>query len=209
MKDETAFANKGRHGNFKLRSRCKDCYKAARQRRLSGQLLPLEKMCSICGQRKPLAAFHKSPVCLYGVESYCKACKAEKRRTYNTLYPQRVRDSDLKGMYGITVEEYQQMLAQQDGLCAICGVGSEDGAEPLVVDHNHTTGSVRGLLCALCNALVGYAREDIAILARAAAYLYEEQHPEQRGEAIGGLPVYCTLPLPIHTLQPAAVALSS
>lgn len=48
----------------------------------------------------------------------------------------------------------------------------------LVVDHNHASGAVRGLLCHLCNAMIGCARERIDILTAAAGYLYAEAHPE-------------------------------
>ncbi len=64
-----------------------------------------------------------------------------------------------------------------------CTSGRAGGAPPvagkLVVDHNHQTGKVRELLCHLCNAMIGCAREDLAIIAAAAAYLYREQHPER------------------------------
>jgi hypothetical protein len=82
----------------------------------------------------------------------------------------------LKYQYGITVADYDAMYARQGGKCAICDTFKEKGK--LVVDHNHKTGKVRELLCHLCNAMIGCAREDIAILAAAAAYLHREQHPE-------------------------------
>jgi hypothetical protein len=74
----------------------------------------------------------------------------------------------------MTLTDYQPMYARQNGKCAICGVAEGK----LVVDHNHTTGKVRELLCHLCNAMIGCAREDIAILASAAAYLRREQQLE-------------------------------
>jgi len=61
------------------------------------------------------------------------------------------------------------------GRCAICGAAEGK----LVVDHHHKTGKVRELLCHLCNAKIGCAREDLAIIAAAAAYLYRDQHPER------------------------------
>ncbi|HET8905503.1 MAG TPA: endonuclease VII domain-containing protein [Ktedonobacterales bacterium] len=82
----------------------------------------------------------------------------------------------MKYQYGITIEQYYEMHARQGGKCAICDTFKEKGK--LVVDHNHQTGKVRELLCHLCNAMIGCAREDIAILVAAAAYLYREQHPE-------------------------------
>ncbi len=101
----------------------------------------------------------------------CKECRLRKRREYNRKYPERIRDTDLKAKYGMTIEDYNAMLARQNGKCAICGTSEEK----LVVDHNHTTDKVRELLCHLCNAMIGCAREDIAILTSAVAYLHREE----------------------------------
>ena len=70
------------------------------------------------------------------------------------------------------------MYERQGGRCAICG--ATEGK--LVVDHNHTTGKVRELLCHLCNAMIGCAHEDTAILLSGVTYLQrEEQHPQRTG----------------------------
>jgi hypothetical protein len=130
--------------------------------------------CTQCGTYKPLSEFHKHKIALYGVEPMCKACRLRKRREYSRQYPERVRNTDLQQRYGITLDDYHTLLAKQQGKCAICGKAET----PLKVDHNHQTGKVRGLLCHLCNAMIGCAREEIAILASAAAYLYAEAHPE-------------------------------
>jgi len=81
--------------------------------------------------------------------------------------PRQARNVDLKAKYGITIEDYEAMFARQSGQCAICG--RED--QKLVVDHHHATGRVRSLLCHLCNAMIGCAREQPEILRRGAAYL--------------------------------------
>ncbi|MGQ5576747.1 endonuclease VII domain-containing protein [Streptomyces sp. ECR3.8] len=60
----------------------------------------------------------------------------------------------LKLRYGITIEQYEQMLASQRGGCAICG--SFPGGKRLAVDHCHVTGRVRALLCPQCNRSIGY-----------------------------------------------------
>lgn len=66
----------------------------------------------------------------------------------------RYRDIRLKN-FGITEEIYAQMLSDQDGKCAICG-GPPDGRwKKLAVDHCHTSGEVRGLLCMVCNTMLG------------------------------------------------------
>ena len=78
-------------------------------------------------------------------------------------------------LYGIERQEYERMLEEQGGLCAICGEPpDEDGvraASRLHVDHNHTTGAVRALLCNKCNRGVGYFQDDAELLRIAAEYI--------------------------------------
>jgi hypothetical protein len=76
------------------------------------------------------------------------------------------RSEKLRQRYGITPEQYDDMLKSQDFKCAICGSEAE-----LCVDHCHTTGSVRGLLCHLCNVSLGGFKDNIASLAKAIEYL--------------------------------------
>lgn len=77
--------------------------------------------------------------------------------------------------YGIDLDTYRKMLADQNGLCAICG--KEERQEicgkvaSLSVDHNHETDKVRELLCMRCNAILGYAKDDIQLLEAAINYL--------------------------------------
>lgn len=63
--------------------------------------------------------------------------------------------------YGLTLEDYDRMLRAQNGVCAICSLPerskSRNGTiQPLAIDHDHETGQVRGLLCARCNAVLGW-----------------------------------------------------
>lgn len=69
---------------------------------------------------------------------------------------------------GITKAEYDKLLADQHGVCAACGWGSKG---TLVIDHDHRTNEVRGLLCANCNLLIGHAHDDPEILRGVAKYL--------------------------------------
>lgn len=81
--------------------------------------------------------------------------------------------------YGITPEEFTQMLNDQDGCCAICGTDMESVREliretlrtGIRIDHDHVTGAVRGLLCTGCNKGLGCFKDDIARLRAAADYL--------------------------------------
>lgn len=72
--------------------------------------------------------------------------------------------------YGISIERYNAMLQQQNGLCAICR-NPPELYQKLVVDHNHTTGHVRGLLCSACNQGLGLFKDNQEYLLNAAKYL--------------------------------------
>jgi hypothetical protein len=82
----------------------------------------------------------------------------------------------LNNRYGLTVEQYNSLLEKQEGLCAACkqppkGGGRSNANGRLFVDHNHTTGDIRGLLCQGCNAAVGLAYDNPSTLRRLADYL--------------------------------------
>ena len=77
-----------------------------------------------------------------------------------------IKRQNLRQRYGLSLERFDEMVAEQGGLCAIC-----EQALPLVVDHNHETGTVRALLCQPCNMGIGGLQDDIAILLRAMEYL--------------------------------------
>lgn len=82
----------------------------------------------------------------------------------------------LRRKYGITMEEFDRLVAIQRGVCACCGrperaLGRTGKPKPLSVDHNHTTNTVRGLLCSYCNVGIGHFGDDASILRQAADYL--------------------------------------
>ena len=70
--------------------------------------------------------------------------------------------------YGLTEADYEDMVEEQDGVCLICSC-TEDR---LVVDHDHETGKVRGLLCRACNRGIGLLQDNPMILQKAADYLF-------------------------------------
>lgn len=77
----------------------------------------------------------------------------------------------LERNYGITLADYDAMLAAQDGRCAICKTDVPKGKGRFSVDHDHVTGKVRALLCNTCNAGLGQFKDDPALVLEAAAYL--------------------------------------
>lgn len=70
--------------------------------------------------------------------------------------------------YGLTLDEYEAMVEDQGGKCAICGVTPKTR---LCVDHCHATGIVRGLLCRSCNTAIGLLREDTKVMGKAIQYV--------------------------------------
>jgi Recombination endonuclease VII len=83
------------------------------------------------------------------------------------------RDRYLYAKYGIGDKQYDALLIAQRYVCAICQA-PHNAQRPLVVDHNHQTGKVRGLLCAECNSGIGLLQDSIAILGSAVHYLAVE-----------------------------------
>lgn len=78
----------------------------------------------------------------------------------------------LKKTYGITVDDYNTLLREQNGVCALCHeFVLRANTNFLCVDHNHTTGKVRGLLCYLCNSSIGHFGDDAQQLRAAAEYV--------------------------------------
>lgn len=84
-------------------------------------------------------------------------------------------DNYLRGAYGIGKEKYDKLYQEQSGKCAICGGEGfamiREDAVKMVVDHNHATGEVRGLLCHNCNRGLGLFQDDSGLLDNAKKYL--------------------------------------
>jgi hypothetical protein len=93
------------------------------------------------------------------------------RKRFAENNPTKSKEYALKYKYGITLEDYNIMLFEQDGCCAICGIHHTEIKKSLHVDHCHTTGKVRGLLCYSCNTILGHAQDDINILKKTIKYL--------------------------------------
>lgn len=92
-------------------------------------------------------------------------------KRWNAANPERVKETrfeyNLKKLYGLSVLEYNQMLARQDFRCAICG----DDESAFHVDHNHKTNKVRGLLCGNCNTGIGLLKDSRVVIEDAARYV--------------------------------------
>ena len=84
------------------------------------------------------------------------------------------RRNSFRRNYGITIATYEQLLEKQQGRCAICGTFKPGGPGRMMIDHDHSTKKVRGLLCCKCNFLIGNCLENKAILEKAIKYLEDK-----------------------------------
>ena len=106
-----------------------------------------------------------------------KKYQREYQRRWRQANPEKAKEIDrrnrLKGKYGVTPEMFEAKAHAQAGLCAICKEPQDPrfNSKQLVVDHDHEYGRLRDLLCANCNCLLGYAKDDPDRLLEAASYL--------------------------------------
>ena len=98
-------------------------------------------------------------------------------KEYRLKNPRRAKCQNLRKGYNITLEEYEKILESQNGVCAICEQketavkrGTKE-ARMLAVDHCHSTGKVRGLLCTRCNTAIGHLEDSTELLRKAILYL--------------------------------------
>ena len=138
----------------------------------------MNKTCSKCNETKQAIEFGKDSSKKDGLRSECKVCQNKRealRRTKPKVINQRYKAS-LKQKYGIDVEEYNRLFEAQKGCCKICNKHQTEFKKKLSVDHNHTTGKVRGLLCDSCNRGLGFLQDSPNTVASALEYLLEEGH---------------------------------
>ena len=125
---------------------------------------------------------------MYNKQAYelFKAKNPEKIKEYSKKYYRKNKDELSKkrkeyhdknltylNKYGLSKDEYTEMLEKQDHKCKICNTPLKDLKARLHVDHNHLTGKVRGLLCRACNHGVGNFKDDVFLLQRAINYILE------------------------------------
>jgi len=103
----------------------------------------------------------------------CLACKRENGAKYRVANRKSIRLKNRVGRYNISYEEFKTIWDKQNGCCPICGIRFET-EDSCRIDHNHTTGIVRGLLCASCNTGIGLLKDSSEILIKASEYLNEQ-----------------------------------
>ena len=142
----------------------------------------LVKTCSICKTEKLLSGFHKHKRRKGGVQDTCKICSAAHEKKWYAENRERIRakkgtpeakrkyrDWAYKRRYGISLADYERMVTEQQGCCALC-----DRKKKLVVDHDHKTKRIRGLLCHTCNTNLGAWGDNLgSVIKKLTNYLKE------------------------------------
>jgi hypothetical protein len=92
-------------------------------------------------------------------------------RNWSRKHPDKIRANALKYKYGLSVEDYNNLLIKQGGKCLLCGAIHPGDREQFSVDHCHVTGNIRGLLCTKCNRGLGCFNDSPELLHKAAVYI--------------------------------------
>jgi len=133
------------------------------------------KYCKSCDTTKPIDDFYLRNKTSMVRHSTCKEC--DKKRVKENHDPVVYRNAELQRRYGITQQDYEVMIAEQNNQCAICNTTEPGGRHNrgyFVVDHCHTTGKVRKLLCNNCNTALGLVGDNTHILQSMIEYLQEK-----------------------------------
>lgn len=129
-----------------------------------------EKMCSRCRIVKSLSEFSKDKQHWSGHKSACKVCASKDFSKWRLKNLEKIRQDDRKRhyirTYNLDPRIAKQLVENRVGECCICG-----SISPLVIDHCHTTGKIRGFICSSCNSVLGYSKDNIQILENSIKYL--------------------------------------
>lgn len=129
------------------------------------------KRCYGCKQIKAHVDFGKDRTTRDGVGARCRDCSAARHLRQRKDRPLKTKETRLKSRYRISLQSWEEMFEAQSGRCAICREAPAAGRFGLVVDHCHSTGLVRGLLCAPCNSGIGFLGDNADRALAAAVYL--------------------------------------
>lgn len=147
----------------------------------------MTKVCTRCNQEKPESEFYRNYKTVDKKASQCKKCTYEVHKIWQKAHseqlaeqalaryhanPEEQRRKSRKYLYGVSQEQYESLLQQQSGVCAICKL--ECKCHPrLSVDHCHASDKIRGLLCHACNLGLGNFKDSPVLLLEALKYLQQ------------------------------------
>lgn len=147
------------------------------------------RKCKICSKVQTLDSFHRDPRGKDGRKNKCKTCVSshfkarylihgnilrQRGKAWQEANPDKVFAKHIRLTYSLSFEEYIRMMGEQNGLCAIChklNMSLSGKQKRLVVDHRHSDGQVRGLLCDSCNHMLGFAQDCPETLLAGITYL--------------------------------------
>lgn len=151
------------------------------------------KICLGCGINKPLDDYYFKNKAKKLYRSRCKKCyleqnsltmgsSAEANKRYRQNNPDAARNSELKTKFNITLNQYNERLIEQAGVCKICGEVNQ-GGKRLAVDHDHSCcpgvkscgNCIRGLLCDRCNTTLGKFNDSPELIRKLADYLEKDE----------------------------------
>jgi hypothetical protein len=142
------------------------------------------KKCSKCEEYKVLAEFGRCKSSKDGKHHLCSVCNKllskkwqqknpekfkESKAKYRKKFQEKQKSYNLKYRFGISIEEYKELVTKQENKCAICGVVQTN--RKLAVDHCHDSEAIRGLLCTNCNIGLGFFKDNEERLLKAVKYL--------------------------------------
>lgn len=138
------------------------------------------KICRVCGIGKPLSDYNRKVSSKDGKRSDCRDCQKEYHRKRYAENPERHKAITRKNQrlytakkHNLSESDLEELYDLEGHSCAICGIHENDYGKYLAIDHCHSTGRVRGLLCTNCNTGLGNFRDDLSLLLRAVDYLKE------------------------------------
>lgn len=166
--------NKHKQGRFGIETTCKNCKAHKKEENVisSSEL----RRCRECGvvatSLNDLHIFAKGSAYKFGRQNWCISCRNnnEKSISNNNSLEKRVKK------FGITVTQYEDMITSQNNSCAICKKHKDDftgRGKNFHIDHCHTSGKVRGLLCSNCNTGLGQFKDNVQYLENAIQYVIE------------------------------------
>ncbi len=177
------------------------------------------KKCGTCKEEKTTLDFHKDASAPDGLNYSCKVCRNKVSAKYRENNPDRVkaaaksryvvhREKEIERcskwnkdnsahvaamrrvrVFGISIEDYEEMSKAQNHLCAICfnpetSVHASGTLKTLAIDHDHETGAIRQLLCSRCNRALGGFWDSIEVLSKALEYLKKHRNLQDQGLSI-------------------------
>ena len=165
-------------------SKCKSCQHDYNVRYVASRIFPLadikSKVCHGCKIEKDISEYGRDKHRKDGHIDYCFDCRTKRVRLMKLRNPMFNIIKNKRVRYGLSQEQYETMLKDQGGVCAICGEpetrkNAHGEIDALSVDHSHITQINRGLLCNRCNVAIGRFGDRLDLLEKATAYLRKHQ----------------------------------